>query len=73
MSERVKEKRVSERQIHNMKEKKYVPNFFRKEHNKKETLAQVVSCKFCETFKNTFFYRTRPVAAFVSCRCSEEE
>ena len=25
-------------------------NFFRK-----ETLAQVFSCKFCENFKNTFF------------------
>ena len=55
MSECVKEKSVSERLIHNMKEKKYEPNFFRKELNKNETLAQVVSCKFCETFKNTFF------------------
>ena len=25
---------------------------------KKETLAQVFSCQFCEIFKNTFFYRT---------------
>ena len=24
---------------------------------KKETLAQVISCKFCEIFKNTFSYR----------------
>ena len=32
---------------------------------KKETLAQVFSCKFCENFKNIFFYRTPPVAAFV--------
>ena len=23
----------------------------------KETLAQLLSCKFCEIFKNTFFYR----------------
>ena len=30
---------------------------------KKETLAQVFSCKFCEIFKNIFFYRTPPVAA----------
>ena len=30
---------------------------------KKETLAQVFSCEFCEIFKNTFFYRTPPVAA----------
>ena len=29
---------------------------------KKETLAQVFSCKFCE--KNTFLYRTPLVAAF---------
>ena len=30
---------------------------------KKETLAQVSSCKFCEICKNTFFYRTPLVAA----------
>ena len=30
---------------------------------KKETLAQVFSCEFCEIFKNTFYYRTPPVAA----------
>ena len=33
-------------------------NFF-----KKETLAQVFFCEFCEISKNTFFYRIRPVAA----------
>ena len=32
---------------------------------KKETLAQVFSCEFCEISKNTFFYRTPLVAAFV--------
>ena len=38
---------------------------------KKETLAQVFSCAFCEILKNTFFYRTPaakrtpPVAASV--------
>ena len=32
---------------------------------KKETLAQVLSCEFCEISKNTFFYRTPPVAASV--------
>ena len=32
---------------------------------KKETLAQVFSCEFCEIFKNTFFYRTPLVATFV--------
>ena len=32
---------------------------------KKETLAQVFSCKFCETVKNTFVHRTPPVAASV--------
>ena len=31
-----------------------------------ETLAQVFSREFCEIFKNTFFYRTPPVAASVS-------
>ena len=30
---------------------------------KKETLAEVFSCEFDEIFKNTFFYRTAPVAA----------
>ena len=29
----------------------------------KKTLAQVFSCEFCEISKNTFFYRTPPVAA----------
>ena len=33
---------------------------------KKETLAQVFSCEFCEIFKNTFIHKTPPVAAFVS-------
>ena len=30
---------------------------------KKETVAQVFSCEFCEISKNTFYYRTRMVAA----------
>ena len=30
---------------------------------KKEALAQVFFCEFCEIFKDTFFYRTPPVAA----------
>ena len=30
---------------------------------KKETLAKMFSCEFCDIFKNTFFYRTLPVAA----------
>ena len=30
---------------------------------KKETLAQGFSCVFCEISKNTFSYRTPPVAA----------
>ena len=29
----------------------------------KEILAQVLCCEFCEISKNTFFYRTPPVAA----------
>ena len=32
---------------------------------KKESLAQVFSCKFREISKNTFFYRVPPVAASV--------
>ena len=32
---------------------------------KKETLAQVFSCEFCETFQETYFYRTSLVAASV--------
>ena len=30
---------------------------------KKDSLAQVSSCEFCEISKNTFFYRTPLVAA----------
>ena len=30
---------------------------------KKETPAQVFSCRYCEIFKNSFFFRTPPVAA----------
>ena len=30
---------------------------------KKETLAQVLSCEFCEISKNTFSYRIPPAAA----------
>ena len=33
--------------------------------SKKEALAQVFSCELCEISKNTFFYRTPLVAAFV--------
>ena len=32
---------------------------------KNETLAQVFSCEFCEISKNTFFYRTPLMAAYV--------
>ena len=34
-----------------------------------EPLAQVLSCKFCEIFKNRFFYKTTPVAAFDKYLC----
>ena len=33
---------------------------------KKETLAQVFSCEFSESSKNTFSYRTSPAAASVN-------
>ena len=32
---------------------------------KKETLAQMFSCQFCEISKNTFSNRTPPVAAYL--------
>ena len=38
-------------------------NFF-----KKEFLTQVFSCELCESSKNTFSYRTPPVAASVQAR-----
>ena len=31
----------------------------------KETPTQVFPCEICEIFKNNFFHRTSPVAAFV--------
>ena len=34
------------------------------EFSKKEALIQVFCYEFCEIFKNTFFYRTTPMAAF---------
>ena len=30
----------------------------------KEIPTQIVSCKICEIFKGTFFYRSPPVATF---------
>ena len=35
--------------------------------NKKEALAQVFTCVYFETFKNTFSYRTPLVASSVYC------
>ena len=37
--------------------------FFNRNFIKKETLAQVFYCEFCEISKNTFSYGTPPVAA----------
>ena len=34
---------------------------------KKEPLAQVNSCEFCNIFKNTFSYRIHLVAAYIKC------
>ena len=34
----------------------------------KKTLVQVFSCEFCEIIKNTFLYRTPPVATSELCR-----
>ena len=35
----------------------------------KRDSTQVFSCEYCEIFKNTFFYRTPPVAAFLLSYC----
>ena len=40
---------------------------------KKETMAQVISCKFYKIFKNTFFQITPPVVASAHAKCSPEE
>ena len=40
-------------------------SLFREIFITKENPTQVVSCEFCEIFKNTIFYRTPPVAASV--------
>ena len=40
---------------------------------KKETLAQVLYCEFCEISKNTSSYRTPPVAAFALLHKSKED
>ena len=37
--------------------------FFNKVAGLKEALAQMFSCKFCEIFQNSLFYRIPPVAA----------
>ena len=37
-----------------------------------EILAQVFSCEFCEISKNTFSYRTPPVATSVSVWSADE-
>ena len=37
----------------------------------KETSAEVFSCEYCQIFKNSFFYRTPPVAASVSYKGHE--
>ena len=45
----------------------FLINCWPKAHNfiKKESLAQVFSCEFSEIFKNTFLYRTPPMAASI--------
>ena len=40
---------------------------------KKETLAQVLFCEFCEIFKNTFCYRTPLVAASVTRKLAHND
>ena len=48
-----------------------IKSYFNKGFIKKETLAQVFSCEFCEIFKNTFFYRIPPLAASVLNPCGK--
>ena len=38
---------------------------------KKESLAQVYSCEFCKTSKNTLFYRTTSAAASVNQKAAD--
>ena len=37
--------------------------FNKVQHNQKETSTNVLSCEFCKTFRNIFFWRTATVAA----------
>ena len=46
---------------HFIKKERLACNFI-----KKETLAQIFSRKFCEISKNTFSYKTHPMAASIS-------
>ena len=39
---------------------------------KQETLTQALSCEFCESFEQTFFYRKSLVAASVLFNCALE-
>ena len=53
-------------------------SIFHKVFRNKKTPAEVFSCEFCETFKNTFFYRPPLVELEVvfkkvlHCRCSQK-
>ena len=49
--------------------KRLCQSLFCRPQAEKETLAQVLSCEFCEISKNTFSYRTTPAAfsAFFKC------
>ena len=54
--------------LHRIHMKKYVPDSLFSEAEawnliKKETLAQLLSCKFCEIVKATVSFRTPPLAA----------
>ena len=60
-------KKNSEETLTNHKKDKQSSGVFYKTEQacnfiKKEALAQVLFNEFCEIFKNTFFYRTPPVA-----------
>ena len=39
----------------------------------KETPTQMFSCEYCEIFKNSFCYRTPPVAASVESKSEIDE
>ena len=55
------------RNLAKFKEKHLCQRLFLNKFIKKETLAQVFSCEFCEISRNTFLHRAPLVAASMPC------